>query len=104
MKAALFLLLGLGAASTFACDAYSFCWCTNADGSHNDNATTKACGNFKDGAMVLDPDPDFNWVMCASTTGSGWDNCCFRRVCQDSGAAGDSECGGPMKGNVPCPI
>jgi len=103
MKATIFLLLGLGAASTFACDNYSFCYCTDSDGTHDDATSTTVC-NKLGGTMVFDPDPSSNWNICASTTGTGWNNCCFRELCQNSGALGDSQCGASMRAAVACPI
>jgi hypothetical protein len=102
MKTALFLLLALGAASTSACDPYASCFCSDSDGLHNDTATTSVCTKLS-GTMLLNPDPLNNWLQCASTTGTGWDNCCFRELCQSLGAEGDSQCGASPRNSVPCP-
>jgi len=67
MKAALFLLLALGAASVPACEIYDYCHCVNPDGGNE-------C-NYGDSGLY------------------GYDNCLWRIYCKIKGATGaDSSC------------
>jgi hypothetical protein len=91
MKAALFLLLALGAASTSACSSkYSYCHCTDSTGSANDTATMLAC--IWD-IGIIQPYPGDSWHECYSGDDWDWDNCDFRVKCTYVGTSGqDSNC------------
>jgi hypothetical protein len=52
MKAALFLLLALGAAFASACDNYQSCQCVGSNGSANDSATDVVCNSMNDGQII----------------------------------------------------
>jgi hypothetical protein len=88
MKAAQFLLLVLGAASTSACAQYQFCHCINSGGSANDAATTAACNNVQ-GAIRQDPTNTFK--ECCGSPSNWLSNVHFKQYCWIAEAIGDSE-------------
>jgi hypothetical protein len=98
MKAALFLLLALGAASVPACEIYSYCHCVNSDESSDNTATDAICtylvaensvgsispGTASDGGDECD---------YGNSGFYGYDNCLWRVYCKIKGATGaDSSC------------
>ena len=52
MKAALFLLLALGAAFASTCDNFQSCQCVGNSGSANDTATTIVCNSMESGQII----------------------------------------------------
>jgi hypothetical protein len=93
MKAALFLLLALGAASASACDNYIYCHCRNSDGSANNDATGDICNYFV-GTQSYDGDiPGNECEVGSGPDNSFWSNCKWRIYCKILGATGsDSSC------------
>jgi hypothetical protein len=90
MKAAPFLLLALGAASTFACKTYYYCHCYDNNGSPNDNATQSVCTNWYSGDTANGPD---GGLECSLGDGMAMGNCDFRMLCAVAFATGsDSSC------------
>ena len=86
MRAALFLLLALGAASASACTLFEYCHCLDSDGSANDGATRAAC-NIVGGNTQNDPTNKFQESYDSASTG----NVQFKQYCWNSGATGDNE-------------
>ena len=106
MKAVLFLLLALGASSATACSDYYWCHCDDSDGTPNNDATTAVCSGYFSPAppsMVNDTydyGDSTTYLECEAHGGSNsgtWNNCVWRRHCQNVGATGDSNC--HCKGN-----
>ena len=52
MKAALFLLLALGAAFASACDNFQSCQCVGSNRNSNDSATNTVCNAMNSGQIV----------------------------------------------------
>jgi hypothetical protein len=84
MKAALFLLLALGAAFASACRGYDSCQCLHAAGNADDTATKTVCtandgtlnGGLCFGGNFMD---DCNWDdFCALAGGVGYYSNCFK--------------------------
>ena len=92
MKAALFLFLALGASSTSACASFVFCHCYDSDGTPNNNATESVCNTYGVLAHVqnntCEYGADTHYEECWMT-GFNFDNCEWRKECQNAKATGD---------------
>ncbi|WYZ44690.1 hypothetical protein EsH8_VIII_000006 [Colletotrichum jinshuiense] len=99
MKLSITALVSILPAMSWACATYQFCLCGNSDGSFHEDATKKMCKSKNGTYMRFDDGRHYCIAGVANAGIAGaqpllFNNCAIRKMCNNYGSTGDSNCWG----------